>query len=88
MAHGLLDELRLWLHPLFVGQGGAEALIYSDASKGRFSLTDSVTLESGLVILTYHACPTSSVPHMFRRVRAGREHARCLRRAASNESKS
>jgi dihydrofolate reductase len=53
MAHGLLDELRLWLHPLFVGHGGAEALIYSDASEGRFSLGDSVTLDSGVVILTY-----------------------------------
>jgi dihydrofolate reductase len=55
MAHGLLDELRLWLHPFFVGQGGAEALIYSDASQCRFSLTNSVTLESGIIILTYRA---------------------------------
>jgi dihydrofolate reductase len=55
MAHGLLDELRLWLHPFFVGHGGANALIYRDASRGRFSLVDSVTLESGIVILTYHA---------------------------------
>src|SRR5438874_6135626 len=29
MANGLLDELRLWVHPIFLGQGGADALIYN-----------------------------------------------------------
>src|SRR5215831_2285307 len=24
LTHGLLDELRLWLHPFFVGHGGAQ----------------------------------------------------------------
>ena len=55
MTHGLLDELRLWLHPFFVGNGGAQALIYSDGSQARLNLADSVTLESGIVILTYRA---------------------------------
>ena len=30
MEHGLLDELRLWVHPLFVGTGGPDDLIYRD----------------------------------------------------------
>jgi dihydrofolate reductase len=55
MTHGLLDELRLWLHPFFVGQGGADALIYRDASPSRLTLADTVTLDSGIVILTYRA---------------------------------
>ena len=55
MAHGLLDELRLWLHPFFVGHGGAQALIYSEGSTASFSLADSITLESGIVILIYRA---------------------------------
>jgi dihydrofolate reductase len=55
MAHGLLDELRLWLHPFFVGHGGADALIYSDGTHARLKLADSVTLESGIMILIYRA---------------------------------
>jgi dihydrofolate reductase len=55
MNAGLLDELRLWLHPFFVGAGGAESLIYADGSQRTFTLADSITLESGIVILTYAA---------------------------------
>lgn len=55
MAHGLLDELRLWLHPFFVGHGGADALIYRKGSQTRLQLADTVTLESGIMILIYHA---------------------------------
>jgi dihydrofolate reductase len=55
MNAGLLDELRLWLHPFFVGAGGARSLIYADDSQGRFTLAESTTLESGIVILTYTA---------------------------------
>lgn len=39
--------LRRWLHPFFVGDGGADALIYRDGSRSRFTLADSLTLESG-----------------------------------------
>jgi dihydrofolate reductase len=42
-------------HPFFVGHGGAEALVYSEGSKARLKLAESVTLESGIVILTYRA---------------------------------
>jgi dihydrofolate reductase len=55
MNAGLLDELRLWLHPFFVGAGGAQSLLYADDSEARFGLAGSVTLESGIVILTYTA---------------------------------
>jgi dihydrofolate reductase len=53
MMHGLLDELRLWVHPYFIGRGGAEALIYTDGSQATWKLADSTTLESGISILTY-----------------------------------
>jgi dihydrofolate reductase len=53
MQHGLLDELRLWVHPLFVGAGGAEALIYRDGPAVTFELRDVTTLKSGIVILSY-----------------------------------
>jgi dihydrofolate reductase len=55
MEHGLLDELRLWVHPLFVGSGGADALIYRDGPSARFELRDTTTLKSGIVVLSYGA---------------------------------
>lgn len=53
MAAGLLDELRLWLHPFFVGTGTADDLLYRAGSSATFALADSTTLPSGIVILTY-----------------------------------
>ena len=55
MAAGLLDELRLWVHPFFIGPGTAEDLLYRPGSSGSFELTDSLTLDSGIVVLTYSA---------------------------------
>lgn len=50
---GLLDRLRLWLHPFFVGRGGPADLLYRDAPVTAFDLENAVTLESGIVILNY-----------------------------------
>jgi dihydrofolate reductase len=55
MRHGLLDELRLWIHPLFVGRGGPDALIYRDGPQTMFELRDATPLKSGIVILSYAA---------------------------------
>jgi dihydrofolate reductase len=55
MAAGLLDELRLWVHPFFVGSGTAADLLYRPGSSGSFDLADSLSLDSGIVILTYRA---------------------------------
>ena len=53
MAHGELDELRLWIHPFFIGQGGPEALLYRDSVTTSFRLLDSRPLKNGIVILSY-----------------------------------
>jgi dihydrofolate reductase len=53
MNAGLIDELRLWLHPYFVGTGTSDDLLYRAGSAGTFSLADVTTLDSGIVILTY-----------------------------------
>ncbi|HZZ97271.1 MAG TPA: dihydrofolate reductase family protein [Jatrophihabitantaceae bacterium] len=50
---GLIDELRLWLHPFFVGRGGLNALIYRESLTATFELKDTTNLDSGIVILTY-----------------------------------
>jgi dihydrofolate reductase len=55
MEAGLLDELRLWVHPLFVGSRAPEGLIYREGSATIFEHLDSVTLTSGIVVLTYEA---------------------------------
>ncbi|GAB3406806.1 dihydrofolate reductase family protein [Flindersiella endophytica] len=55
MAASLLDELRLWVHPFFVGTGTAGDLLYRTGSAGTFDLADSTSLDSGIVILTYRA---------------------------------
>ena len=42
MEHGLLDELRLWLHPFFVGKEGPDGLIYREGGAARFELKDTI----------------------------------------------
>jgi dihydrofolate reductase len=53
MAAGLLDELRLWVHPFFVGLGSPDGLLFRAGSAATFELADTLTLDSGIVILTY-----------------------------------
>jgi dihydrofolate reductase len=53
LEHGLLDELRLWIHPFFVGRGGPEDLLYRDSRLTRFTHVDTTPLNTGVVILTY-----------------------------------
>ena len=55
MAAGLLDELRLWVHPFFVGTGSADDGHYRAGSTGRFDLVGSTPLDSGIVILSYRS---------------------------------
>lgn len=55
LAAGLLDELHLWVHPFMVGTGTADDLLYRPGTSGRFSLSDTTTLDSGIIILTYRA---------------------------------
>ena len=55
MAAGMLDELRLWVHPFFVGTGSADDLLHRAGSTGRFDLVDATTLDSGIVILSYRS---------------------------------
>lgn len=52
-AAGLLDELRLWVHPFFVGTGTTDDLLYRAGSSGRSDVVDANALDNGIVILTY-----------------------------------
>ena len=53
LEHGLLDELRLWVHPLFVGSAEPSELLYRNTSGVLFDLMDTTVLENGIVILSY-----------------------------------
>ena len=53
LKHGLLDELRLWIHPLLVGNTTPDDLISREAPSAAFRLAGSTTLSDGIVILTY-----------------------------------
>lgn len=60
MAHGLLDELRLWVHPFFIGSDGADGLLFREGSRSTFDLVDTTTFKSGVVLLSYQLKPTAA----------------------------
>ncbi len=53
----LLDELRLWIHPLLVGKGGPADLLYRDNVLTTFELVEAIPMKSGIVALSYAAAP-------------------------------
>lgn len=55
LEHGLLDELRLWVHPFFIGTGGPQDLLYRDGPPAKFRLADVTTFASGIAVLYYQA---------------------------------
>ena len=52
LKHHLLDELKLWIHPLFVGRG---KLLFREGEKENLKLVAQKTLATGVVIVTYRA---------------------------------
>jgi dihydrofolate reductase len=50
---GLVDELRFWIHPLVVGSGAAEDLLFREGTSAQLELVDVTRLASGIVILAY-----------------------------------
>jgi hypothetical protein len=58
LEHGLLDELRLWVHPLIVGSGSPSDLLFGATPAVGFDLADATTLSDGTVILGYRTGAT------------------------------
>ncbi|MFD0276915.1 dihydrofolate reductase family protein [Kitasatospora sp. NPDC127111] len=48
----LLDELKLWIHPIVVGKG--KRLFPEGSSSGSWALATTTTFGSGAVVLGYH----------------------------------
>jgi dihydrofolate reductase len=53
LHEGLLDELRIWLHPLLVGDTDPTALLAHIGARATFRLVDITRYDSDLLILSY-----------------------------------
>jgi dihydrofolate reductase len=53
LNHGLLDEIRLWLHPLFLGTARPGDLLFRECRPTGFELADATALRNGIIVLTY-----------------------------------
>jgi len=53
MDNGLIDELRLWLHPLILGREGPKEPHFRNGPLSQLRLVDSQTLSNGIAILKY-----------------------------------
>ena len=50
LGHRLLDEIRLWMHPLFVGKGQR---IVQDGEVIKMELVETALFSTGVVVLAY-----------------------------------
>ena len=55
LEHHLLDELKLWIHPCFVGRG---KLIFREGQKANLKLVAQTTLATGVIIAFYRPVTT------------------------------
>lgn len=53
VRHGLLDELRLWIHPVIVGADAPSELLNRPGFASTFELADTATFSTGVIIATY-----------------------------------
>ena len=59
LREGLVDELRLMIHPVVVGEG---ARLFPDGDKHALELVDSKTFGTGVVYATYKPADSSGGP--------------------------
>jgi dihydrofolate reductase len=53
MEHGLIDEIRLWVHPLILGNNGPQVPHFRDCPPVQLHLVAARTLPNGIAILNY-----------------------------------
>jgi len=56
-GHDLIDEYRLMVHPVVLGQGSKR--LFTGVPRRTLALVSSVTFPTGVVVLTYHPAPAS-----------------------------
>ena len=57
-AHDLVDEYRLMIHPIVLGNG--EKRLFAGAPRRTLRLMETVTFPTGVVVATYHPAPPAS----------------------------
>ncbi len=57
---GLLDEIRVWLHPILSGHGEPDGLLFRDGTNIPLELAETKPLDTGVIILTYR--PAAKTP--------------------------
>jgi dihydrofolate reductase len=57
MEHGLMDEIRLWVHPLILGRSGPKRPHFLECAPTHLQLVDTRSLPNGISILSYR-CDT------------------------------
>lgn len=62
LEYGLLDELRIWLHPVMSGKAEPQDLLYADMPKTQFTLTNTYVHDTGVIILSYTPLGASTAP--------------------------
>lgn len=53
LEHGLIDQVRLWVHPLVLGRNGPPVPHFLECPPARLHLVDSRSLPNGITILSY-----------------------------------
>jgi dihydrofolate reductase len=53
LAHGLFDQLQLWIHPQLVGPSEVTDLLSRPGTAATFDLVESRALSNGIVLATY-----------------------------------
>lgn len=53
VEHGLLDELRLWIHPVLVGPRETADLLNADEFSATFELAGTKVFKTGVIVATY-----------------------------------
>lgn len=59
LEHGLLDEIRLWIHPIILGRKGPRAPHFANCPPAQFEWVGSRTLPNGIVIVNYKCKPAA-----------------------------
>ena len=57
-AHDLVDEYRLMVHPIVLGDG--EKRLFANAPRRTLRLVESVTFPNGVIVNTYRPAPSAS----------------------------
>ena len=53
LEHGLVDEIRLWIHPIVLGKRGPQAPHFANCPPAQLELVSARTLPNGIVVVDY-----------------------------------